>query len=88
MSILSTIEADAAKVLSWINKTKTTLNATPAAIAGLGVILSAFATAISAGVSAAASGGVNIVLDEAAFQDVKTAWSDIQSFASGLGIKL
>lgn len=89
MSILSTIEADAEKVLGFLTKADTGITkVAPTVVAGLGTILGAVATTIASGEAAAASSGVNITLDVATFTNVKAVWSDIEAFAKELGIKL
>lgn len=89
MSIITTLEADASKVLNWITgvQTKTTTLG-PTAVAGIGTILGAVATAIKDAGSAIGQSGLNIALDAQTAEDVKTVWNDIESAAAALGIKL
>lgn len=89
MSLISTLEADAAKVLHFLSGAETEIQKVgPTVIAGLGTILGAVSTAITDGEGAAAAGGLNIALDVQTAADVKAVWPDLVKFAESLGVKL
>lgn len=82
--IVKDVEIGADKVLNFLAKVQ---KATPAAVAGLGVLLGAVSKAVGDAESAVAA-PLNISLDEATFADVKAVWPDIKAFVATLGIKL
>lgn len=89
MSILSVIEADASKVLSFLTKTQSkTVSAGPSAVAGLATLLGSVATAVTSFSGAAAAGGLNIALDAETASNIKAVWPPIEALAADLGIKL
>jgi hypothetical protein len=82
------IEVAAEDVLHFIAGADKALALTPAVVAGLGTILGAVSTAVTASESAAQGSGLNIALDQAAWTDIKAIWPDIVAFAKSIGIKL
>jgi hypothetical protein len=85
--IVKDIEVAADKVLSFVAKAQ---KATPAAVAGLAVVLSAVGKAVSDVQSAAVTPTqvLNLSFDFATFADLKAVWPDVEKLAATLGIKL
>lgn len=89
MSVISVIEADAEKVLTFLTGAEEKVTTVgPKVVAGLGTILGAVGAAIETGTQAAEADGLNIALDVTTFNNLKAVWSDIVAYASALGIKL
>lgn len=89
MSVISVIEADAEKVLSFLNGAEKKVSAVgPNVIAGLGVILGKFAAVAADASGDAAAGGLNIALDVQTVTDIKAVWPALVQFAASIGIKL
>lgn len=87
MSVITTIEGDAEKVLSWLVKKVTGLQAVePQVVAALGVLLGAVGTSIAA--IAADAAAPSITLSAEAIADIKAVWPAITEFAASIGIKL
>jgi hypothetical protein len=79
------VEVAAEKVLSFTAKVG---KSTPAAVAGLGIVLGAVDKAVVDVSSAAGSSGLNISLDAQSWADIKPIWPDVKALAATLGIKL
>lgn len=83
--IIKDVEVDATKVLSFLSKAE---KSTPAAAAGLAVVLGTVSKAVSDGSAAAGSSGLNFSLDAQTFADLRAVWPEVKAFAATLGIKL
>jgi len=89
MSVLSTIEADASKVLHWIVGTEQKVQTVaPKVVAALGVLGGAVEAAI-ADVNAAATNPTSLVLNLGTdIADFKAVWPDVKVFLEAMGIKV
>jgi DNA-directed RNA polymerase subunit H (RpoH/RPB5) len=81
--------ADVLKVLTVAEKDLPKVTAAePKVAAALGVLLGQVGVAVSAAESGATAGGVNIVLDTATLNALKTVWPDTKAFLATLGVKV
>jgi len=83
------IELGAEDLLKWITKgAAVTARAGPNVLAAFGVLAGAVEKSLTDIVGAAASGGVNIVLDMQTVTDLKAVWPDVKAFLATLGVKV
>jgi hypothetical protein len=89
MSILSTIETDASKVLTWITGEAAKVEkAGPGVLAGLGVLAAGVETALQDVVTSAGNPSQIVLNLGTDISDFKAVWPDIKAFLATLGIKV
>lgn len=88
MNIEKGIEIAAEDALHWLSGAAKALVLAPKVIAAIGVLLGAVSKAIVDGEGAAASGGLNIVLDEQVLADIKAVWPDLVAAFAAAGVKI
>lgn len=89
MSVLTTIEADASKVLKWITGEASKVeSAGPAVLAGLGTLAGAVEKALADTAGAAANPASLLLTLGTDVSDFKAVWPDIKAFLATLGIKV
>lgn len=89
MSVITEIEVEGKKILSWLAQASTKLeSASPKAIAALATLAGAAAAAMQDAAAAGTASGLNILLDEKTVADLKAVWPDFVAFLASLGIKL
>ena len=89
MSVLSTIEADAEKVLSWLTGEASKVEkAGPGVLAGLGVLAAGVEKGLGDVVTAAGNPASIVVNLGTDISDFKAVWPDIKAFLATMGIKV
>jgi hypothetical protein len=82
------VEVGAADVLKFLTGVQSELKLAPAVAAALGSVLGSVSAAVASTETAVASGGVNIVLDQAALTSIKSVWPQVQAAFASVGIKI